>query len=92
MGYFSIAMACLVGEEGKVISVDLQKRMLFELMKRAQKCGVSSRVQTVEAKEHDLNIKIQADFALAFWMIHEVPDRNEYYPRFMIHLKIADHF
>ena len=33
MGFFSIAMATLVGEQGHVISVDLQSRMLQTLGK-----------------------------------------------------------
>ena len=45
MGFFSLGMARLVGEEGRVISVDLQKKMLDALERRAKRAGLSSRIQ-----------------------------------------------
>ena len=77
MGFFSIPMAEMVGASGKVICVDLQEGMLQRLTKRAQKAGVASRIETRVCRKdslclNDLNGKI--DFALAFAMVHEVPD------------------
>ena len=37
MGYFSIGMAKIVGESGKIISVDIQQQILDTLLKRAEK-------------------------------------------------------
>ena len=37
MGMFSIAMAKLVGDKGRVIAVDLQQKMLDVLQKRARR-------------------------------------------------------
>ena len=45
MGMFSIAMAKMVGAEGRVIAVDLQQKMLDVLRKRAEKAGVADRIQ-----------------------------------------------
>jgi len=75
MGYFSIGMARLVGESGKVISVDLQQKMLDTLIQRAQKTGVAHRVTTLLCEEDNIGIHDEVDFALAFWMTHETPDQ-----------------
>ena len=77
MGYFSIPMAELVGREGKVFSVDLQERMIKVLKKRAARHGVADRIEARVSSEKSLEIGDLAgrvDFALAFAVVHEVPD------------------
>ena len=74
MGYFSIGMAKIVGETGKIISVDVQQKMLDILIKRAQKEGVAHRITTFLCDENDIGINEKIDFALAFWMAHETTD------------------
>ena len=74
MGYFSIGMAKIVGETGKVISVDLQQKMLDTLIKRARKAGVANRITTFLCDENNIGIHEKVDFALVFWMAHETPD------------------
>jgi 2-polyprenyl-3-methyl-5-hydroxy-6-metoxy-1,4-benzoquinol methylase len=44
MGFFSIGMAKLVGDNGKVFSVDLQSKMLEITEKRARRAGVDRRI------------------------------------------------
>jgi ubiquinone/menaquinone biosynthesis C-methylase UbiE len=79
MGYFSRAMAEIVGDAGKVISVDLQAEMLAITRKRAEKDGVARRIEFLLAKEDDLGVTGQADFTLAFWMVHEVTDMRNFF-------------
>ncbi len=74
MGFFSIAMAKMVGKEGQVIAVDLQPQMLDVLRKRARKAGVAERIQTHWCGPNALGIDVQVDFVLAFAVVHEVPD------------------
>jgi ubiquinone/menaquinone biosynthesis C-methylase UbiE len=74
MGLFSIAMADIVGDGGLVIAVDLQQEMLDVLRYRAQRAGVAYRIQFHKCERDSLSVDIQADFALAFMMLHEVPD------------------
>ncbi|MEK6742954.1 MAG: class I SAM-dependent methyltransferase [Nitrospirota bacterium] len=74
MGYFSVAMAKMVGPAGRVLSVDLQEKMLEYLKKRASRAGVTERITTVLAEPDDIKITGQVDFVLAFWMVHEVKD------------------
>jgi ubiquinone/menaquinone biosynthesis C-methylase UbiE len=79
MGYFSIALAKMVGDKGAVLAVDLQQEMLDRMRKRAEKAGVASRIRSILVSEDAIGIKEPMDFALAFWMVHEVPD----IPRFL---------
>ena len=78
MGYFSIGMAKIVGESGKVISVDLQQKMLDTLIKRAKKSGVGNCITTFLCNEKDIGIREDVDFALTFWMVHETPDTSSF--------------
>lgn len=75
MGYFSIPLARLVGPAGKVICVDLQAQMLAGVRRRAEAAGVMARIQLHPASPAGLGLREPADFALAFWMLHEVPDQ-----------------
>jgi len=78
MGYFSIGMAKIVGETGKIIAVDLQQKMLTILKKRAEKAGVANRITTLLCGENSIGINEEVDFALAFWMAHETPDEMHF--------------
>jgi ubiquinone/menaquinone biosynthesis C-methylase UbiE len=71
---FSIALARMVGTEGRVIAVDLQQQMLDVLCRRAAKAGVADRIQPHRCQPGRLGVEAPVDFALAFAMIHEVPD------------------
>lgn len=74
MGHFSIGMARLVGPGGKVHSVDLQQKMLDVTVARAARAGVGGRIQPHLCTARSLLFRVPVDFALLFWMAHEVPD------------------
>jgi ubiquinone/menaquinone biosynthesis C-methylase UbiE len=76
MGMFSLAMARIVGAEGRVIAVDLQQKMLDVLRKRAEKAGVADRIQFHKCEANRLGVEETVDFVLAMMMIHEVPDQQ----------------
>ena len=71
MGFFSIAMAKLTGEDGQVIAADLQPQMLVRVQFRAGRAGVGSRVQTQQCGKDAIGLDAPIDFALAFWSAHE---------------------
>lgn len=76
MGFFSIGMARMVGDTGKVISVDIQQKMLDILQKRALKAGMGHRIHTHCATPNDIGLTHHSgriDLALTFWMVHETP-------------------
>jgi ubiquinone/menaquinone biosynthesis C-methylase UbiE len=77
MGFFSLGMARMVGQDGKVISVDLQEKMIGGLKRRAVRTGLMDRLDPRICSEHSLKIDDlagQIEFALAFYVVHEVPD------------------
>ena len=78
MGYFTLPMARLVGPAGRVIAVDLQDKMLQAVQRRAAKAGLAARIQFQPCQPDTLNLQVQADFILAFWMVHEVPDTRHF--------------
>ncbi len=73
-GTFTTAMARMVGETGRVIAVDLQDEMLQMVRQKAAKESLDSRLITHKSKPDRIGIADKIDFALAFYMIHEVPD------------------
>jgi ubiquinone/menaquinone biosynthesis C-methylase UbiE len=77
MGYFSIPMAKMVGEQGIVYCVDIQEKMLAQLQKRAVKYGVSRIIKPLLiGKDFNAdNLVGKLDFALLFMVVHEVPDK-----------------
>jgi cyclopropane fatty-acyl-phospholipid synthase-like methyltransferase len=79
MGYFSIAMARMVGPSGKVLSLDIQQEMLDHLMKRARRQAVPDVIETRLIPDDNITINRPVDFVLAFWMVHETGD----IPRFL---------
>lgn len=79
MGYFSIALARLVGETGTVIAVDVQQEMLDRTRKRAEKTGLARRIRPVLAAHDDLGFQDTVDFVLAFWMVHETEDTRRFF-------------
>lgn len=74
-GYFTIPLAEMVGENGQVIAVDVQQEMLDKVRMRAEQAGLASRVHLCLTGAEGPGAIGPADFALAFWMVHEVPDR-----------------
>ena len=79
MGYFTIPLAELVGPTSRVTAIDIQQKMLSVLMGRAQKKNIAGRIKTHLAGPNSLEFHEKADFILAFWMAHEVPDQKRFF-------------
>ncbi|MFH1130531.1 MAG: class I SAM-dependent methyltransferase [Pseudomonadota bacterium] len=77
-GFASLGLAHLVGENGKVIAADLQPEMLEMVLARAKKARLSKQISTHRCDSDRIGAKGEFDFILAFWMIHEVPDTDEF--------------
>jgi ubiquinone/menaquinone biosynthesis C-methylase UbiE len=87
MGYFTIPLAKLVGDTGKVIAADLQQKMLDSLYHRALRAGVQDRIKLHQSAPDSIGISESIDFCLAFWMVHEVPDRTRFLDEISSRLK-----
>jgi ubiquinone/menaquinone biosynthesis C-methylase UbiE len=82
MATFTLDLARFAGPTGRVIAVDVQARMLAQVEKRAAKAGLLHRIETRLVRDNgawaeDLAGKV--DFALAFYLVHEVPDAREFF-------------
>ncbi|MFA6225028.1 MAG: class I SAM-dependent methyltransferase [Methanoregula sp.] len=75
-GLFTLPIARCVGENGKVIAVDLQEGMLEILEKKATKEGLLARIRLHKAEPQSLGLEYpgRLDVALGACVIHEVPD------------------
>ena len=73
-GYFTIDMAKMVGPKGRVIAVDIQAKMLARVRRKAQKHSVADWIDFYKAGDEPIRLNQRADFILAFYMLHEVPD------------------
>jgi ubiquinone/menaquinone biosynthesis C-methylase UbiE len=81
IGFFTLDLARLVGPTGKVVAVDVQRGMLDALRRRAEKAKLGDRIdlRLVESSRMDLaDLEAKVDFALAFAMVHEVPDATSF--------------
>ena len=79
MGFFSIGMAKLIGDKGRVFSVDLQSKMLETTARRARRAGVDQRIELHQCTSDHLGIEEDVDFILAFYMAHEVNDQSDFF-------------
>lgn len=79
-GFFTLDMAVMVGETGSVIAVDLQKEMLKKVEKKAVKRGLDSRITLHQCPQDSIGLPhgIQANFILAYYMVHETPDQKAF--------------
>jgi SAM-dependent methyltransferase len=82
MGFFTLPMARMAGESGRIVAVDIQARMLDSLRRRALNAGLLARIETRLAQPDSLEIddlKGAVDFVLAFAMVHEMPSAGEFF-------------
>jgi 2-polyprenyl-3-methyl-5-hydroxy-6-metoxy-1,4-benzoquinol methylase len=81
MGFFSLPMARMCGENARVVCVDVQGKMLEVLEKRARRAGLASRIETRVCSSESLQIADlcgQVDFALAYAVLHEARDPERF--------------
>jgi ubiquinone/menaquinone biosynthesis C-methylase UbiE len=81
MGFFSLPLARLVGESGRVVCVDLQEKMIAKLKGRARDAELEERMEFRVCTKESLTIDDLAgtiDFALAVAVVHEVPDARRF--------------
>jgi ubiquinone/menaquinone biosynthesis C-methylase UbiE len=93
MGYFTLELARLVRPEGsrnamgRVIAADLQPQMLAGLYQRAVRAGLLESIQILPARPDHIGLDCPLDFALAFWMLHEVRERGKFLQEILDALK-----
>ena len=64
-GFFTVEMARLVGESGRVIAADLQQGMLAELQRKIQPLNLANITLHQTEADH-INLAAKLDFVLLF--------------------------
>lgn len=78
-GFFTIEMARLVGQSGRVFAADLQEGMLDRLKKKTQGTELGSRIVLHKTEADKIGLSEKFDFILAFYLLHEVPDQEGFF-------------
>jgi ubiquinone/menaquinone biosynthesis C-methylase UbiE len=78
-GFFSIELAKMVGRNGKVVSADLQDGMLQKLRNKIRGTELEERIKIVKCEKDEINVSEKIDFGLAFFMVHEVPNKEPFF-------------
>ncbi len=82
MGFFTLELARLVGEPGRVIALDVQEKMLSKLRQKARKAGLNSRIDARLVPRDTMmldDLAGKADFTLAYAMVHETPSAKNFF-------------
>jgi ubiquinone/menaquinone biosynthesis C-methylase UbiE len=86
-GYFSVEIAKILSGEGKVISADLQNGMLEKLSGKIKGTELEKRITLHKCEQDKIGIEEKVDFIFAFYVIHEVPDKERLFGEFKTLLK-----
>ncbi len=78
-GFFSIDMAQIVGRSGRVIASDLQEGMLKKLSEKINGTELEDRITLHKCEENKIGVSEHVDFVLLFYMVHEVPNKEEFF-------------
>ena len=73
-GYFTVPMAHFAGKSGKVVAVDVQEGMLELAKARAKAAELDGRVEFRQCEPGNVGVEGEADFVLAYYVVHELPD------------------
>ena len=77
-GFFTVPIAELVGSRGKVIAADLQDGMLQKLSMKIKGTELEDRVVFHKCETDKIGFKDKVDLILAFYMVHEVPNKENF--------------
>lgn len=71
-GFFTIDMAEMVGEAGKVIAADLQEGMLGKVRAKIEGTELEGRIRLHKCQEEKIGVSEGVDFVLLFYVAHEM--------------------
>jgi ubiquinone/menaquinone biosynthesis C-methylase UbiE len=78
-GFFSIEMAKMVGESGKIIAADLQEGMLEKVRAKIKGTELEGHITLHKCQENQTGVSENVDFILLFYVVHEVPNMEEFF-------------
>ncbi len=75
-GFFSVDIAQMVGKTGRLIACDLQEGMLQKLRNKIAGTELEERITLHRCQKNRIGVSENVDFVLAFYMVHEIPNRE----------------
>lgn len=88
-GFFSIDLAQMVGKSGRVIASDLQEGMLQKLRDKIKGTELEKRVTLHKCEENKIGLSENVDFVLAFYMVHEIRNQEDFFGEIALLLKLT---
>jgi ubiquinone/menaquinone biosynthesis C-methylase UbiE len=76
-GVFTVEIAKMVGDSGKIIAADLQEGMLERVRQKIKGTELEKRILIHKCESNNTGVTENVDFVLCFYMIHEVPDQGK---------------
>jgi ubiquinone/menaquinone biosynthesis C-methylase UbiE len=81
-GFFSIEIAKIVGQKGKVFAADLQEGMLQIIENKIADTELEKIIQLHKTEKDKINLPEKVDFIFAFYVIHEIPNKENLFKEF----------
>lgn len=78
-GFFSVDIAGMVGRSGRVIASDLQDGMLQILREKIEGTELQERITLHKCEKNRLGVSERVDFVLAFYVVHEIPNQEDFF-------------
>jgi len=78
-GFFSLEMARMVGKSGRVIASDVQEGMLQKVKEKIKGTELEKRIIVHKCEENKIGVSEPVDFVLLFYMVHEVPNKEDFF-------------
>src|SRR5512141_1474157 len=76
-GFFSVEILDMFTSSGKVIAADLQEDMIEKVRSKIKGTESEKIIVLHKCEEDKVGVTEKVDFVLAFWMVHEVPDKQK---------------
>jgi len=77
-GFFITEFANMCGENGSVIAADLQEKMLEKVRKKITGKNIERKITLHKCGKDKIGLDKKVDFVNAFYMVHEVPDADNF--------------
>jgi ubiquinone/menaquinone biosynthesis C-methylase UbiE len=87
-GYFTLEIARMLNNSGKVLAADLQEGMLNIVKGKIQDSGLENIIELHKSTSDEIGIKEKIDFVFAFYVVHEIPNKDNLFRE--INLMLAE--
>ena len=75
-GFFTMEIARMLNNSGKVIAADLQDGMLDIVRGKIKDSGLENIIELHKCSADEIGLTEKVDFVFAFYVVHEIPDKD----------------